>query len=363
MEVTMSLDIKEYLSQMVQKKASDLHISANTPIQYRIDAKIVNSDSKVLSAAEAKSLIYGFLSKEQIEKFERELELDYSFGVPDLARFRVNVFLQRGSVGCAIRFIPYNILTFDQCGLPVKVVSELCKKPKGLILVTGATGSGKSTTLASMVDFINSYRPCHVITIEDPIEFVHKNKTSVIDQREVFSDTHSFADGLKHVLRQDPDVILIGEMRDLETIQNALMIAETGHLVFATLHTSDCVQTINRIVDVFPAHQQTQVKTQLSFVLLGILSQQLIPKVGGGRALATEVLIATPAVRSLIREGKIHQLYSVIQTSQREGMITMNQGLLELYSKGTATYDDCIGRSSDPDEFDRLVGSAARKQK
>ncbi|MDD5439570.1 MAG: type IV pilus twitching motility protein PilT [Candidatus Omnitrophica bacterium] len=358
----MALQITEYLYQMVNQKASDLHITANSSIQYRIDAKVVPADSKVLSGTDVKNLVYSFLTKEHIEKFERELELDYSFGIAGLARFRVNVFMQRGSVGCAIRLIPFAILNFEQCGLPIRVVTDFCKKPKGLVLITGSTGSGKSTTLASMVDFINSYRPCHIITIEDPIEFVHQNKVAIVDQREVFNDTHTFGDALKHVLRQDPDVILIGEMRDLETIQQALIIAETGHLVFATLHTSDCVQTINRIIDVFPAHQQSQIRTQLSFVLLGILSQVLVPKSSGsGRVLASEVLTATPAARSLIREGKVHQLYSVIQTSQREGMCTMNQALLDLYTKGVVTYDDCIMRSIDPEEFDRLVGSSGRK--
>ncbi|MCK4464059.1 MAG: PilT/PilU family type 4a pilus ATPase, partial [Candidatus Omnitrophica bacterium] len=239
---------------------------------------------------------------------------------------------------------------------PIKVVTELCKKPKGLVLVTGATGSGKSTTLASMVDSINNQRSCHIITIEDPIEFVHKNKKALVDQREVFSDTRSFGAALKHVLREDPDVILIGEMRDLETIESALIIAETGHLVFATLHTSDCAQTINRVIDVFPAHQQQQIRTQLSFVLLAVLSQQLLPKIEGtGRVLGTEVLIATPAIRSMVRESKVHQIYSTIQTSQKEGMRTMNQALSELYNKGMISYADAIARSVYPDELEKLI--------
>ena len=296
------------------------------------------------------------MTKDQIEIFERDLEFDFSFGIEKLARFRVNVFKQRSYVGCAIRLIPYEIMTFEQCGLPIKIVSELCKKQKGLVLVTGATGSGKSTTLASMVDSINSQRSCHIITVEDPIEFVHKNKKAIIDQREVYSDTHSFGAALKHVLRQDPNVILIGEMRDLETIESALIIAETGHLVFATLHTSDCVQTINRVVDVFSAYQQQQIRTQLSFVLLGVLSQQLIPKAkGSGRVLATEVLTATMAVRSLIREAKIHQMYSAIQTSQKEGMRTMNQALSELHGKGAISYEDAVMRSLYPDELGKLI--------
>ena len=295
------------------------------------------------------------LKPQHVEKFERELELDISFGIEGLGRFRVNCFIQRGYVGAAVRLLPLHIMTFEECGLPLNVVEDLCKRPKGLVLVTGATGSGKSTTLASMVDKINSEKNCHIVIVEDPIEYVHKNKKALVDQREVGADTQSFAHSLKHVLRQDPNVILIGEMRDLETIEAALDIAETGHLVLSTLHTSDAVQTINRVIDVFPSHQQQQVRIQLSFVLLGILAQQLIPKTGGrGRVLATEVLIATPAVRSLIREAKTHQLYSVIQTSQKEGMRTMNQTLFELYNKKAITYEDAILRSTDPDDLDRL---------
>lgn len=352
----MATNIKDLLKRMTELKASDLHITANSVMQFRIDEKLVPVDDKVLSPEEARTTTYPFLTKDQIEKFEKEWELDLSFGVEGLARFRINVFKQRSFIGCAIRLIPYEIMTFEQCGLPIKVVTELCKRPKGLVLVTGATGSGKSTTLASMIDSINKQRPCHIITIEDPIEFVHKNKRALVDQREVFSDTHSFSAALKHVLREDPDVILIGEMRDIETIENALIIAETGHLVFATLHTSDCAQTINRIIDVFPAYQQQQIRTQLSFVLLGVLSQQLLPKLKGtGRVLATEVLIATPAVRSLVREAKIHQIYSTIQTSQKEGMRTMNQALSELYNKGMISYEDAVGRSIYPDELEKLI--------
>ncbi len=352
----MARNIKDLLKRMTELNASDLHITANSPMQFRIDEKLVSVDGKALSPEEAKTFIYLLLSKDQIEKFEKDWELDFSFGMETLARFRVNVFKQRSFIGCAIRLIPYEIMTFQQCGLPVKIVTELCKKPKGLVLVTGATGSGKSTTLASMVDSINNQRSCHIITIEDPIEFVHKNKKALVDQREVFSDTHSFGAALKHVLREDPDVILIGEMRDLETIESALIIAETGHLVFATLHTSDCAQTINRVIDVFPAYQQQQIRTQLSFVLLGVLSQQLVPKLKGpGRVLATEVLIASSAVRSMIRESKAHQIYSTIQTSQKEGMRTMNQALSELYNKGIISYEDSIMRSLHPDELEKLI--------
>lgn len=352
----MAVNIKDFLKRMGEVNASDLHITSNSPMRFRIDEKLVPVDGKVLSPEEVKTTVYSLLTKDQIEKFEKDWELDLSFSVEKVARFRINVFKQRSFIGCAIRLIPYEIMTFEQCGLPIKVVTELCKKPKGLVLVTGATGSGKSTTLASMIGSINSQRPCHIITIEDPIEFVHKNKKALVDQREVFSDTRSFGAALKHVLREDPDVILIGEMRDLETIESALIIAETGHLVFATLHTSDCAQTINRVIDVFPAHQQQQIRTQLSFVLLAVLSQQLLPKPkGAGRVLATEVLMATPAIRSMVRESKIHQIYSTIQTSQKYGMRTMNQALSELYNKGLITYEDAIGRSIYPDELEKLI--------
>lgn len=352
----MQADIKAFLNEMMKKNASDMHITANSPIHIRIDEKLVPFGKKVLTAAETKETVYKLLTPEQIKQFEREWELDYSFEVAGLARFRVNVFVQRGSVGCAIRLIPFKIMSFAECGLPEQIVKDLCEKPRGLVLITGATGSGKSTTLASMIDFINSRRPCHIVTIEDPIEFVHGNKESIVDQREVYSDTHSFTDSLKHVLRQDPDVILIGEMRDLETIESALIMAETGHLVFATLHTSDASQTINRVVDVFPAYQQQQIRTQLSFVLLGVVSQQLVPRAGqAGRVLATEVLIATPAIKSLIREGKIHQIYSVIQTSQRGGMKTMNQSLAELCNKGVISAEAGMQKSSNRSEIYELT--------
>lgn len=351
----MSKDMKNLLKLMVEKGASDLHITANWPASIRIDERLVDVDDRVLSPDDAKDLVYSLLTKAQIDKFERDLELDISFELGGVSRYRINVFKQRGTVGASIRLIPYKIWSFEECGLPTNVAINLCKKPKGLVLVTGATGSGKSTSLASMIDWINRDRPCHIITIEDPIEFVHTNKKSVIEQREVYSDTHTFPAALKHVLRQDPDVILVGEMRDLETIESALIIAETGHLVFATLHTSDCVQTINRVVDVFPAHQQQQIRTQLSFVLVGVLSQQLIPKPGGkGRSLAVEILLVNPAIRSLVRESKIHQLYSVIQTSQKEGMKTMNQALYELYQKKSISYEEAFARTMDADDLARI---------
>ncbi len=351
----MSHDMSDLLKMLIERNGSDLHLGANTPPHFRIDEKMIPLDDQALTPKETKELVYSILSPEEIETFEREKELDRSFEIEGMSRFRMNVFFQRGLVGTAIRVIPFKILSFAECGLPVKVTTDLSRKPKGLVLVTGATGSGKSTTLASVVDKINEERSCHIITVEDPIEFVHKNKMAVVDQREVGQDTKTFAKALKHVLRQDPDVILIGEMRDLETIEAALTIAETGHLVFATLHTSDAVQTVNRIIDVFPSHQQQQVRTQLSFVLAGIISQQLIPRVGGsGRVLGVEVMLATPAIKSMVREQKVHQIYSLIQTGQREGMRTMNQSIYDLYTQKLISYEDAISRSTSPEDLIRL---------
>ena len=348
--------IEKLLALMVKKKASDLHITAGSPPFLRIDGNLIPVEYPVLSSVQTKELAYVILNKDQVAAFEKERELDMSFGREGLGRFRVNVFVQRGSVSVAIRSVPFQIPTFEECGLPVPIMEDFGRRHKGLILVTGSTGSGKSTTLAALVDWINRERQCHIVTIEDPIEYVYSNKKAIIDQREVGTDTLTFGAALKHVLREDPNVILIGEMRDLETIESALNIAETGHLVFATLHTSDCVQTVNRVVDVFPAHQQQQVRAQLSFVLLGVLSQQLIPRAtGSGRVLSAEVLIANPAVRTLIREAKAHQIYSVIQTNQRDGMRTMNQSLAELYLKKEISYEEAMSRSSDPEEFLRLV--------
>ncbi len=351
----MAREINSLLNMMVEKNASDLHISADSTIQLRVDEKLVPVDDHVLTPEESKALSYSMLNKDLIEKFERELELDMAFGIEGLGRFRVNVYRQKGTIASSIRIIPYDIWSFEQCGLPADIAMNLCKKPKGLVLITGATGSGKSTTLASMINWINNDRHCHIVTIEDPVEFIHENKKAIVNQREVYSDTHSFGGALTHVLRQDPNVILIGELRNLETIESALIIAETGHLVFATLHTSDCVQTINRVIDVFPAHQQQQIRTQLSFVLTAILSQQLIPKMGKeGRVLAMEILIATPAIRSLIRESKVHQLYSVMQTSQKDGMKTMNQALYELYQKKLISYEDALARTMDVEDLMRI---------
>lgn len=352
----MKPDMMTLLKLMVQKRASDLHITVDTPPLLRIDEKLEATSYDVVTPQVSQELAYSLLTKEQISEFEKKKELDMSFGIKELSRFRVNVYVQRGSVGVAVRTIPFKMMSFDECGLPVDTVRNLCNRPKGLVLVTGSTGSGKSTTLASMIYYISNRRACHIITIEDPIEFVHQHAKAIIEQREIGSDTYSFVISLKHILRQDPDVILIGEMRDLETIEAALVIAETGHLVLATLHTSDCVQTINRVIDVFPGNQQAQIRTQLSFVLVGILSQQLIPKAKGtGRVLATEVLVVTPAIRSMIRESKAHQIYSAIQTGQKEGMKTMNQALADLYKAGVITYEDAIARTTDLNDLGRLL--------
>lgn len=346
----------DYLQRMVARNASDLHLAAFSPPRIRVDEQLVNLEEAVLSADKVKELAYSLLAPQQVERFEREKELDMAFGIEGLSRYRVNVFIQRGTVAIAIRTLPHRIRTFEECGLPVQLVSELSRKPKGLVLVTGATGSGKSTTLASMINKISSERRCHIITIEDPIEYVFQNNKALIQQREVGEDTVSFAQSLRRILRQDPDVILIGEMRDLETIRAALNIAETGHLVFATLHTNDAVSTINRVIDVFPPSQQQQVRVQLSFVLVAVLSQQLIPHLQGkGRVLAVEVLVANHAVRSLIRESKAHQIYSVIQTGSREGMRTMNQSLCELYTHKAISLEDALSRTTEAEELERLI--------
>ncbi|MDA8238944.1 MAG: type IV pilus twitching motility protein PilT [Nitrospiraceae bacterium] len=344
--------IYDLLKTMIERGASDLHITTGSPPRLRIDGKLAPLDLPALSPAETKGICYSILTDSQKHKFEENNELDLSFGVKGLSRFRGNIFMQRGAVAGAFRTIPFEIRTFQDLGLP-EIVNELVKKPRGLILVTGATGSGKSTTLAAMVDRINSERYDHIITVEDPIEYLHSHKKCLINQREVNADTSSFKAALRYVLRQDPDVVLIGEMRDLETIEAALTVAETGHLTLATLHTNSAVQTINRVIDVFPPHQQEQIRVQLSFVLEGILAQQLIPKKNGkGRVLAIELLVPNPAIRNLIREDKIHQIYSMMQTGQAKfGMQTMNQSLIELYSKGHLSYEDAIGRSPVPEEL------------
>jgi twitching motility protein PilT len=352
----LKVTMEQLLKLVVERGASDLHLTATRPPHLRIDDDLVPTDHPPLSGDEIRELAYSLLSPEKIQHYERWKELDFSFSLEGLARFRANYFVQRGYVGAVIRMLPFRILGFAELGLPANILTTLCGKTKGLVLVTGATGSGKTTTLASMIDFINANKKHHIITIEDPIEYTHQSKQSIINQREVGTDTHSFAQALKYILRQDPDVILIGEMRDLETIETALVVAETGHLVFASLHTSDAVQTANRIVDIFPSHQQNQVRIQLSMELLAVFSQQLVPKASGsGRVLAMEILVANHAVRSLIREQKIHQLYSVIQTGHKEGMKTMNQSLYELYMSKVISLEDALARSNEPEDLLRLV--------
>jgi twitching motility protein PilT len=344
---------------MVERGASDLHITVGSPPQLRIDNKLVPLDLEVLTPEMTQQLAYSILTDWQKEKFEREDELDLSFGIKNLSRFRVNIFKQRACIACAVRRIPFRIPSLEELGLP-SVVRTFTSKTRGLILVTGPTGSGKSTTLAAMVECINKERHAHIITIEDPIEYLHQHRNSLVNQREVNSDTKNFATALKYVLRQDPDVILIGEMRDLDTINAAIVISETGHLVLATLHTPDTVQTINRIIDVFPPHQQPQVRTQLSFILEGVIAQQLLPKFNAkGRVLATEILVVTPGIRNLIREDKIHQIYSAIQTGQKFGMQTMNQSLASLYLRRLVSYEDAVARSSHPVELREIINKEA----
>jgi len=354
------VSLHQLLKVAIEKGASDLHITAGSPPQVRINGFLVPLDLPPLRPAETKQLVYSVLTDAQKHKFEENWELDLSFGVEGLSRFRANVFMQRGAVTAAFRAIPNRILSFEELGLP-PVVAELANKPRGLVLVTGPTGSGKSTTLAALIDKINSERHVHIVTIEDPIEFVHQHKKAIVNQRELDADTKSYKNALKYILRQDPDVVLIGEMRDLETIESALIIAETGHLAFATLHTNSCVQTINRIVDVFPAYQQPQVRAQLSFVLEGVLSQQLLPRADGkGRVLALEIMIPNAAIRNLIREDKIHQIYSQMQVGQAKfGMQTMNQSLLSLYQRRYITLEEALSRSSDPEELRNMIASSA----
>jgi len=355
--------LPELLRIMAEKGASDLHISVGSPPVIRLDGRLVPLRMEPLTPIETKQMCYSILTEAQKRRFEEENELDLSFGIKDLSRFRANIFVQRGTVAGAFRMIPYQIRSFQELGLP-PIVKELAQKPRGLILVTGPTGSGKSSTLAAMVDEINSHQPLHIVTIEDPIEYVHTHKKCLVNQREVSSDTESFKKALRYILRQDPDVVLIGEMRDLETIEAALTIAETGHLALATLHTNSCVQTINRIIDVFPPFQQPQVRAQLSMVLEGVLSQILIPRQGApGRVLALEIMVPNPAIRNLIREEKVHQIYSQMQMGQSKfGMQTMNQSLCDLFSRGLISYDDAISRSSDPDELNAMIGNRQREK-
>ena len=350
------MNLHQLLKAMVEKGASDLHITTGSPPQLRVDGELVPLKTAQLSPVETKQLCYSILTDAQKHKFEEENELDLSFGVKGLSRFRANIYMQRGAVAGAFRTIPFKILTFQELGLP-PVVAELVKKPRGLILVTGPTGSGKSTTLASMVDKINTERHEHIMTIEDPIEYLHPHKNCLVNQREVGADTRSFKAALKYILRQDPDVVLVGELRDLETIEAALVIAETGHTCYATLHTNSAVQTINRVLDVFPPYQQPQVRAQLSFVLEGVMSQSLIAKAGSpGRVLALEVMIPNPAIRNLIREDKVHQIYSAMQVGQAKfGMQTFNQALAGLLARRLISQDEAFGRSSDPEELRNIL--------
>jgi twitching motility protein PilT len=349
--------LHDFLKEMVERGASDLHITPGVPPMIRVRGELTPLDYPPLKPQETRQLCYSILTDAQKHRFEENLELDLSFGLRGMSRFRANIFQQRGALAGAFRLIPYQIKTFEELGLP-SVVNDLCAKPRGLVLVTGPTGSGKSTTLAAMIDKINTERREHIVTIEDPIEFTHQHKSCIVNQREVKSDTKSFGAALKSILRQDPDVVLIGEMRDLETIEAALTVAETGHLTFGTLHTNSCVQTINRVVDVFPSHQQAQVRAQLSFVLEGVLCQNLIPTMDGrGRVLCLEVMVPNAAIRNLIREDKVHQIYSQIQVGQaKSGMQTMNQSLATLVQRRAISFDDAMTRSPDQDELKQVIG-------
>jgi twitching motility protein PilT len=352
------LDLNELLTELVKRGGSDLHITVGMPPVLRVDGKLVQTDGPRLTPRDTKELIYAILKQDQREKLEREWEYDFAHALPGVARFRVNAYFQRDSLGAAFRHIPVQINTFEELALP-KILCDLCRKPRGFVLVTGPTGSGKSTTLASMVDFINRSQEVHIITIEDPIEYLHQHRMAVINQREVGTDTRSFSNALKYILRQDPDVILIGEMRDLETVSAALTAAETGHLVFATLHTQDAVQTIDRIIDVFPPYQQQQIRIQLAGTLQGIVSQQLLPVADStGRVVACEVLIPTSGIRNMIREGKTHQLLSAMQAGQQYGMVTMDQSLADLHRRGLVTLEYALQRAVDPNILKTLLGRA-----
>ena len=351
-----NVTLHQLLKAMTEKGASDLHITTGAPPMLRIDGSVVPLKLPPLGAVESKALCYSVLSEEQKVAFEKTSELDLAFGVKGLSRFRANIYVQRGAVAGAFRTVPFKILSFEELALP-PVLAELTKKPSGLVLVTGPTGSGKTTTLAALIDKINNDQRCHILTVEDPIEFVHPNKLSVINQRELGSDTESYTAALRSALRQDPDVVLVGEMRDLETIEAALTMGETGHLVFSTLHTNTAVSTINRIIDVFPPHQQEQVRSKLSMVLQAVVTQQLLPKASGsGRAMAMEILVPNAAIRNLMREGKVHQIYSQMQVGQgKNGMQTLNQALFSLVQRRVVTAEEAQGRSTEPDEFQMML--------
>ncbi|HXY31109.1 MAG TPA: type IV pilus twitching motility protein PilT [Gemmatimonadaceae bacterium] len=354
-----AVNLRMLLEEMIERDASDLHITAGDRPKLRIDGDIVDANADVvLNPKDTLQLAYSILTENQKKRFETEDELDFSFGIQNLARFRGNCFKQRGCVTLVIRQIPFNIRTFEELGLSA-AVAKMAEKPRGLVLVTGPTGSGKSTTLAAMIDKINRERRGHIITVEDPIEFIHRHQSCIVNQREVGTDTKSFANALKYALREDPDVILVGEMRDLETIQAALTIAETGHLCFATLHTNSAAEAINRIIDVFPSHQQGQVRAQLAFVLEGIVTQTLLPRAKGrGRVLAAEILVVTAAIRALIRDNKIHQVHSSMQSGKKWGMQTLNDALYQLFMAREVVKEECLRVSGDPNEFLRMIGEA-----
>jgi twitching motility protein PilT len=355
----MPVNLRSLLEEMIEKDASDLHLVAGERPKLRIDGDIVNASSdEVMTPKETLGLAYSVLTENQKKKFENDNELDFSFGIQNLARFRGNCFKQRGCVSLVIRQIPFTVRTFDELGLP-PVVAQLAERPRGLVLITGPTGSGKSTTLAAMIDKINKELKGHIITVEDPIEFIHRHQGCIVNQREVGTDTHSFANALKYALRQDPDVVLVGEMRDLETIQAALTIAETGHLAFATLHTNSAMESINRIIDVFPSHQQQQVRQQLAFVLEGVITQTLLQRAKGkGRVMACEIMVCTPAIRALVRDEKVHQIESSMQAGKKYGMQTLNDALYQLYMSRDVLKDECLRVTSKPNDFLRMIGEA-----
>lgn len=346
--------LRQLLEEMVKAGASDLHITVGAPPVVRIDGKLQRLNYDTLTSEHTKKIAYSMLNEKQKLKFEQNSELDFSFGIEQMSRFRCNMFMQRGNVAVVLRQIPYEVKTFEELNLP-KVIAEFASLPRGLVLVTGPTGSGKSTTLASIIDKINKEHASHIITVEDPIEYLHRHQKSLVNQREVYSDTTSFATALKYALREDPDVVLVGEMRDLETIESALSISETGHLAFATLHTNSAAESINRIVDSFPTNQQEQVRVSLSFSLQAVVSQTLITKIGGGRVMALEIMIVTPAIRALIRDDKVHQMYSMIQSGQKYGMKTMNQSLAELYTTGKITLNDAMAHSPSTQELTEML--------
>ena len=358
-EGDVQVPVPELLGVLLDMQGSDLHLTAGSPPVVRVHGELtIVNDYPLLTPRALQGMVYAILPQKLRERFEQELELDMSYSLPGRARFRVNVFMQRDAVGAVFRVIPFEIMSIEDLGLPT-VVADLARFPRGFVVVTGPTGSGKSTTLAAMVDVVNRERAGHIMTVEDPIEFLHKHKTCIVNQREIGADTHSFSQALKHVLRQDPDVILVGEMRDLETIGTAITAAETGHLVFATLHTQDAPQTIDRIIDVFPPHQQQQVRVQLSTTLQGVVTQQLLPTADGhGRVAAIEVMIATPAIRNLVREGKVHQIYSAMQAGGRYGMQTMDMALAQHVKAGRITQQMAFERCHDAEELERLIGSS-----